>query len=99
MQFDGSTRTPIAEKLRSAPGIDTQPGYGESFATIVSDLREYFDACDNDLDGRIQYDGFLVLLTYLGARAHPEYCGWFRNMDTDNDGSIDIYEFVAGWME
>ena len=97
MQFDESRHTPIANKPRSAAAIDARADYGGSFA-IVSDLREYFDACDNDRDGRIQYDGFLVLLSYLGTRANPECCRWFRNMDTDNDGSIDIHQFVAGWM-
>jgi hypothetical protein len=99
MQLSGLVGTQSAEERRSVHAFDAQPDYGESFASIVSDLREYFDVCDNDHDGRIQYDGFLVLLTYLGARGNRECCGWFRKMDANNDGSIDIDEFIAGWME
>ena len=67
---------------------------------IVSELQEYFDDCDHNEDGRIRYEEFLRLLGYLRARlSNPDCERWFRRLDNDRDGLIDINQFVAGWME
>jgi hypothetical protein len=73
---------------------------GYALAMIESELQEYFDKCDHDDDGRIQYEEFLRLLDYLHARSsNPDPEQLFRRMDNDHDGFIDIQQFVAGWME
>jgi Ca2+-binding EF-hand superfamily protein len=79
---------------------EAQADCGHELANIVSELQEYFDHCDHDDDGRIQYEEFLRLLGYLRARlSNPDSERWFRRMDNDHDGFIDIRQFVAGWME
>lgn len=64
------------------------------------DLREYFDACDHNGDGTIQYEEFVALLHNLGAdmEEHDNRIG-FGEVDTDRDGAIDFDEFLVWWRE
>jgi Ca2+-binding EF-hand superfamily protein len=83
---------PLRTNAPRAAGFDA--------ALITGALKEYFDACDNDHDGRIGYDGFLQLLKYLGAsrdlasRRTP-----FQHIDIKDHQSIDIFDFISWWME
>jgi len=38
---------------------------------IVSELQEYFDDCDHNEDGRIQYEDFLAACSVTFAPVYP----------------------------
>jgi hypothetical protein len=100
MQVDWAATLPYAEEVSPVPMSGAQTDRGQTLATVISELQEYFDSCDTDYDGRIRYEEFLRLLAYLGARSTNSECDrWFRNMDSDHDGFIDLHQFVAGWMD
>ena len=64
------------------------------------ELESYFEACDANGDGSIQYEEFVTLLKNLGAELEPEECRiGFREVDSDGDGVIDLQEFRSWWEE
>lgn len=64
------------------------------------ELLTYFQACDSNGDGAIQYDEFVTLLRNLGADMSDEECRiGFSDVDGDGDGSIDFEEFSRWWGE
>jgi len=69
-------------------------------AERVAELRENFTECDENGDGRIQYDEFVTLLNNIGAQTNEqENRLGFDEVDTDKDGSISFDEFVAWFSE
>jgi Ca2+-binding EF-hand superfamily protein len=68
-------------------------------ATIRSALAKYFNCSGIDGDGFLQFQGFRRLMDYLGARlTEAQSQDMFRRFDRDRDGSIDIGDFINGWM-
>lgn len=66
----------------------------------VEELRENFAECDENGDGRIQFDEFVTLLNNIGAQTNDqENRVGFDEVDTDKDGSISFDEFVAWFSE
>lgn len=66
----------------------------------TDELRENFTECDQNGDGRIQFDEFETLLTNLGAQTSTEENRLgFSEVDTDKDGSISFEEFSAWFSE
>ena len=66
----------------------------------VEELRENFSECDENGDGRIQFEEFVTLLTNIGAETNEqENRVGFDEVDTDKDGSISFDEFVAWFNE
>ena len=66
----------------------------------LEELREGFDECDANGDGKIQFEEFSALLENLGAETNAEERKiGFREIDTDGDGVIDFDEFIAWWTE
>ena len=66
----------------------------------IEEWREYFEKCDANNDGRIQFDEFTMLLDNIGAETSAaEARIGFEAVDTDNDGVISFEEFVAWWTE
>jgi len=64
------------------------------------ELWEYFEACDTNGDGTIQFQEFKVLLANLGSEMEPDECRiGFKEVDTDRDGVIDFHEFLTWWTE
>ena len=64
------------------------------------ELHEYFDSCDKNGDGAIQFNEFVTLLQGLGEEmADSEYRIGFKEVDRDGDGSIDFEEFLKWWRE
>ena len=64
------------------------------------ELRQYFDACDKNGDGTIQFTEFVTLLHDLGTDMGKEECRiGFREVDRDRDGTIDFDEFCRWWAE
>jgi hypothetical protein len=80
----------------------TTAARGHALAMIESELQEYFDKCDHDDDGRIQYEEFLRLLDYLHARSsNPDrerscFEGWITTM---TDSSTSSNSSPDGWSE
>jgi Ca2+-binding EF-hand superfamily protein len=60
------------------------------------ELREDFEAVDEDQDGRIDFGEFTVLMDDLdpGMSAAVLRIG-FGEIDTDHDGRISLAEFIA----
>lgn len=64
------------------------------------ELEETFDYNDADRDGRIEFHEFVNMLRDLEARVSAaEAKLGFAEIDTDNDGVIDLDEFVDWWQE
>jgi Ca2+-binding EF-hand superfamily protein len=64
------------------------------------DLRQYFEACDKNGDGTIQFAEFVTLLQDLGTEMGDEECRiGFAEVDRDRDGVIDFDEFQRWWAE
>ena len=64
------------------------------------ELQEYFDACDTNGDGTIQFAEFVTLLGNLGSEMERAECRiGFREVDSDGDGVIDFDEFCTWWNE
>lgn len=72
----------------------------DSKAERLEELRENFSECDENNDGKIQFDEFESLLKNIGAdtSAEENRLG-FDEVDTDKDGSISFDEFVAWFSE
>lgn len=66
----------------------------------TDELQEHFIKCDQNGDGRIQFDEFATLLSNLGAQTSSEENRLgFEAVDTDQDGAISFDEFVAWFSE
>ena len=66
----------------------------------ATEMLEYFDQCDADHDGVIDYQEFVALLHNLHAEmSSKDLKIGFREIDSDNDGAIDFEEFNAWWAE
>ncbi len=66
----------------------------------LAELREFFDDCDVNKDGRIQHDEFSKLLGELGTDVSAEEVAiGFAELDRDHDGTIDFGEFLSYWTE
>ena len=67
---------------------------------IRSMLAEYFCCCGIDQNGLLQFQGFSILMKYLGAHLNEsQNQDMFRRFDRDQKGSIDIGDFIRGWMD
>lgn len=64
------------------------------------ELEETFAYNDVDKDGRIEFHEFVNMLRDLEARVSAaEAKLGFHEIDTDNDGVIDLDEFIDWWQE
>lgn len=64
------------------------------------ELEETFAYNDADKDGRIEFHEFVNMLRDLEARVSAaEAKLGFHEIDTDNDGVIDVDEFIDWWQE
>lgn len=65
-----------------------------------AELREHYEFCDSDADGRISYEEFAELLRNLEAgMSDKEMRLGFRLIDTNGNGSISFEEFERWWLE
>jgi Ca2+-binding EF-hand superfamily protein len=68
-------------------------------AAIMGDLRDYFEQCDKDQDGRIFYNEFLALLKCLRWGSAPDNLhAEFQSIGIGARTSIDIQDFFTWWM-
>ena len=66
----------------------------------MDELRETFDHFDTDGNGRIDRAEFARLMDALGAEMTPfEIDVGFASIDADGDGSIDMDELAAWWLD
>ncbi|MCK6370806.1 MAG: EF-hand domain-containing protein [Gammaproteobacteria bacterium] len=64
------------------------------------ELREHYDFCDTDGDGRISYGEFVELLRNLDAdMSEEEMRLGFRLIDANGSGWIGFPEFERWWVE
>lgn len=62
----------------------------------LEELREDFEAVDDDQDGRIDFGEFSGLMDNLNAQMSDDVLRiGFAEIDTDGDGRISLAEFVA----
>lgn len=61
-------------------------------------LHELFLACDVDRSGRIEKWEFVKICTELRVRS-TEVDALFSELDSDNDGTINVDEFMKGFQE
>lgn len=66
----------------------------------LEEFRETFAFNDLDADGKIEFSEFLKMLDALEAgMSRSEARIGFDEVDTDDDGLIDVDEFIAWWTE
>jgi Ca2+-binding EF-hand superfamily protein len=66
----------------------------------LGELKETFEYNDLDGDGKIEFNEFFKMLNALEAGAtRQEARIGFDEVDTDDNGLIDLDEFVAWWTE
>ena len=67
----------------------------------INELKEIFQAFDNDNDGQINYNEFEQgLLRLKSQQIKPEEINsYFSSIDTDKNGKIDYTEFIAACMQ
>ena len=64
------------------------------------ELREDFEYCDSNRDGRIDYKEFCILMHNLEAgMSGTDLRIGFGEIDTDHDGAIDFGEFRSWWRD
>jgi Ca2+-binding EF-hand superfamily protein len=64
------------------------------------ELREDFEHCDTNRDGRIDYKEFCTLMLNLeSGMAGSELRIGFHEIDTNHDDLIDFGEFRAWWTD
>lgn len=64
------------------------------------DLKETFEYNDSNADGKIEFLEFMNMLSELEADVGTEEARvGFNEIDTDEDGAIDLDEFIAWWSE
>lgn len=64
----------------------------------LEELKESFDYNDADNDGRIDLDEFVRMLEQLEAQmTSAEVRVGFRDIDTDDNGTISFDEFLNWW--
>ena len=67
----------------------------------LNDLKEIFQAFDDDNDGQINYKEFEQGLLKLNSKKikPEEINSYFSSIDTDKNGKIDYTEFIAACMQ
>jgi calcium-binding protein CML len=66
----------------------------------LEEFKETFAYNDLDADGKIEFNEFLQMLSALDAgMSRSEARIGFDEVDTDDDGLIDLDEFIAWWTE
>lgn len=66
----------------------------------LAELRQSFDACDNDGDGWIVSREFGALLKTLDTDLSEDECLLaFEVTDDDGDGLISFEEFMGWWSQ
>jgi Ca2+-binding EF-hand superfamily protein len=66
----------------------------------LDEFKETFAYNDLDADGKIEFNEFLKMLNALEAgMSRDEARIGFDVVDTDDDGLIDLDEFIAWWTE
>ncbi len=69
-------------------------------SALKKELREDFEHCDKNHDGRIDYKEFCTLLNNLEAGVSgAELRIGFHAIDTNHDDLIDFTEFRNWWTE
>ncbi len=64
------------------------------------ELEESFRYNDDDSDGKIAFKEFLNMLSGLEAGVSlAEARIGFHEIDTDNDGAIELDEFIDWWRD
>ena len=64
------------------------------------ELRIFFEACDTNGNGTLQFAEFAALLQILEADMEQETCRiGFAEIDLDRNGQIDFREFFSWWVE
>ncbi len=64
------------------------------------ELEESFRFNDENSDGKIEFKEFLTLLNGLEAGVSlAEAKIGFHEIDTDNDGAIELDEFIDWWCD
>lgn len=64
------------------------------------DLKETFEYNDSNADGKIEFLEFMNMLSELEADVGTEEARiGFNEIDTDEDGAIDLDEFISWWNE
>ncbi len=64
------------------------------------ELEETFRYNDANNDGRLGFTEFVAMLDALEAGMKPDEARvGFEEIDTDNDGSIELDEFIDWWRD
>jgi Ca2+-binding EF-hand superfamily protein len=67
---------------------------------FLRELQDDFEFADGDHDGHIDFGEFSGLLDELGAEmSATDLRIGFEEIDTDRNGRIGFYEFVAWWTK
>ncbi len=62
-------------------------------------IRDHFEFCDKDGNGKIDFDEFASLLKILSPDCTTaQAAAGFSITDTNSDGAIDLDEFVEWWQ-
>jgi Ca2+-binding EF-hand superfamily protein len=66
----------------------------------LAELRQTFDSCDGNGDGRIASAEFAAVLQALDQDLSDDECLLaFELADADGSGSIDFEEFLRWWSD